>query len=329
MKRRFFLTAAAVWPLAPSIAGHGDQPRRVGALFATGENDAEGQRRLSTLMASLERLGWVEGQNLQLMARWSDGDPERARIHAEEIISAQVDVVLTNGAPATAAVQNASSTIPIVFVQVGDPVAWGFLDGLARPGRNATGFTSYEPSFPGKWLELLKDINPSVRRVGFLHNAQATGREPLAGFRRFFDAFSRALAIEPISLPIREASEIELVVRGFASAPNTGMLVPPNIFMTAHRHAIIRAAAENRLPTVYPYRFFAVDGGLVSYGVDLLNLYPRAAAYIDRILRGERPSDMPAQQPTKFELVVNLRTASALNLAMPPSLLARADEVIE
>src|SRR4051794_14479937 len=247
MKRRFFLTAAAIWPLGRSIAGYGDQPRRVGALFATGERDAEGQRRLSTLMASLERLGWVEGQNLQLMARWSDGDPERARIHAAEIISAQVDVVLTNGAPATAAVQNASSIIPIVFVQVGDPVAWGFLDGLARPGRNATGFTSYEPSFPGKWLELLKDIDPSVRRVGFLHNA-TTGREPLAGFRRFFDAFSRALAVEPIPLPVREMAEIEHIVRDFASAPNGGMLVPPNIFMTTHRHAIIRAAAENRLP---------------------------------------------------------------------------------
>jgi putative ABC transport system substrate-binding protein len=327
--RRAFITllggAAAVWPLA-ARAQQGERVRRVGVLQATAENDPEIQARDKAFRQGLAALGWMEGRNILIDYRYAAGDAARIKAFAAEIVSAGPDVILASSTPVVAALRQ-GNPLPIVFVQVTDPIDQGFIASLARPGGNLTGFTTFEPAMGSKWLETLKEIAPGVARVALMFNPDT------APFGRVFwqpvrDAAS-SFDVKPIQAPFRDAGEIEYAIEALARDGNGGLVVLPDISTTNHRDLIIALAARHRLPAVYPYRYFATNGGLVSYGSDVADVYRRAASYVDRILKGEKPSALPVQAPVKFELVINLKTAKALGLEVPPSLLARADEVIE
>jgi ABC-type uncharacterized transport system substrate-binding protein len=329
MKRREFITlfgsAAAAWPLA-ARAQQGERMRRIGVLMSVAADDPESQRGVPAFVHRLQDLGWTDGRNVRINYRWGAGDADRVRRYAAELAALAPDVILANGSPAMAALQPAARTVPIVFVSVIDPVGAGFVDSLARPGGNATGFTLFEYGTSGKWLELLKEIAPGVTRAAVLRDPIiAAGSGQLGAIQSVAPSFG--VELRPVD--VRDAPEIERAVTAFARSSNVGMIVTGSALALVHRDLIIALAAQHRLPAVYPNRVYVVGGGLVSYGPDSIDSYPRAAGYVDRILKGEKPGDLPVQAPTKYELVINLKTAKALGLDVPPTLLARADEVIE
>src|SRR5262245_37409173 len=328
MRRREFITligGAAAWPLA-ARAQQGERMRRIGVLIGLAENDAEAQARVIAFREELRKQGWAEGRNVQIDFRWAVGDDERVRAFAKELVDLQPDVLVAHSTPETAALLHQTHAIPIVFVQVVDPVGSGFVQSFARPGGNATGFTNHDQAtLGGKWLELLKQIAPSVTRVTFIFNPETMPIYLL----RSVEAAPPSFGVKLIPAPVRDTGEIERAISEFAREPNGGLLVLPDIFTGSHREPIIAQAALHRLPAIYPFRFFATSGGLMSYGIEPVALYRQAAAYVDRILRGAKPGTLPVQAPTKIELVINLKTAKALGLTIPPGVLAIADEVIE
>jgi putative ABC transport system substrate-binding protein len=329
MRRREFITllggAAAAWPLA-ARAQQRERMRRVGVLMHLAADDPEGQSRVAAFLQGLQEAGWAVGRNVNIDVRWAAGEADRYRRYAMEIVALRPDVILTSASPSIRAMQQATRTVPIVFVLVPDAVGTGIVDSLSRPGGNSTGFTSTELGMSVKWLELLKEIAPKMTRAAVLRDpADATAIGQFGAVKGAAPSFG--VEISPIG--VGSAEEIERGITAFAREPNGGLIVLPLPMTVIHRNLIIKLAAQHRLPNVYNSRFFAAEGGLVSYGADVLDQYRRTASYVDRILKGEKPGDLPVQAPTKYELVINLKTAKALGLDVPPSLLARADEVIE
>jgi putative ABC transport system substrate-binding protein len=327
-RRKFLATlggAAAAWPLA-ARAQQTERMRRIGALLPVPANDAEGRSRLTTFAQALQQLGWTVGQNVRIDYRWGPGNPATMRKHATELVALEPDLILALTTAAVGPLLEASRTVPIVFVTVADPVGAGFVETLARPGGNATGFTPYEYSISGKWLELLKEIAPRVTRAAVLRDTSIA-----VGLAQFgsIQAVAPSLGVELRPVDVSDAGEIERALAAFAQGSNGGMVVIGSPSAAIHRGLITALAAKHRLPAVYNTRLFTDAGGLISYGPDFLEQHRRAAGYVDRILKGEKPADLPIQAPTKYELVINLKTAKALGLEIPSSVLARADEVIE
>jgi len=326
MTRREFmilLGGAAAFPLA-ARAQQPDRVRRVGVLMGIAD-DPEGQARVMVFKQALHALGWIEGRNIQFIYRWSAGDVVHARQFAKELLDLRSDVILANSTPIAVAVRDTTRTTPAVFVQVSDPVTAGVVQSLARPGGNLTGFTNFEPSIASKWLELVKRVAPNITRVAYLFNPDTA---PLF-YARAVETAAPMSSVKPFAAAVHNADEMERVIEQFARASDGALLVLPDLFTATNRRSIVALAARHRLPAVYPFRYFVASGGLMSYGIELLETYRQAAAYVDRILKGEKPADLPVQQPTKYETVVNLKTAKALGLSVPPTVLARADEVIE
>jgi putative ABC transport system substrate-binding protein len=324
MKRREFITllgGAAAWPLA-ARGQQGERMRRIGVLMHLAADDPEGQRRVAAFLQGLQEAGWVVGRNVDIDMRWAAGEADRFRRYAMEIVALTPDVILTSATPSIRAMQQATRTVPIVFVLVPDAVGTGIVDSLSRPGGNATGFTSTELGMPVKWLELLKEIAPKMTRAAVLRDAaDATAIGQFGAVKGAAPSFG--VEISPIG--VGNAEEIERGITAFAREPNGGLIVLPVPTTVMHRTLIIMLAAQHRLPAVYNSRYWIAEGGLVSYGPDVLDQYRRTAGYVDRILRGTKPADLPVQAPTKYEFVINLKTAKALGLEVPPSLLARAD----
>ena len=331
MKRREFITllggAAATWPLA-ARAQQRDHVRRIGVLMAHAESDPEFQAYVAAFREGLQNLGWVEGRNFRLDFRWGAlDDAELRKRSAIELIALKPDLIVTQNTPPTATMLQQTRTIPVVFVVVADPVGSGFVQNLARPGGNATGFTIMEPTTTGKWLELLKEVAPRSNRAAMLFNPATA---PYANiYLNPFKAAAASLGLEAIAATVHDRAEFDTVIAAQAREPNGGLIVMPDGFMNVHRAEIISLAARYRLPAVYPWRFFAEQGGLLSYGSEQRDFFRLAAIYVDRILKGEKPADLPAQAPTEYKLVINLKTAKALGLTVPPTLLDRADKVIE
>jgi putative ABC transport system substrate-binding protein len=328
VKRREFITlvgAAAAWPFA-ARAQQGERVRRIGVLMHLAADDPEGQVRIGAFLQGLQEWGWGVGRNVRIEYRWAAGDAERIRKYAEELVALTPDVILAAGGAVVAPLLQATSTVPIVFAQTPDPVGAGFVANLARPGGNATGFTIYEYGLSAKWLELLKEIAAGVTRVAVLRDPAITAGTGQWGA---IQSVAPSFGVELSPVSVRDAREIERAVTAFAQSSNGGLIVTGSAWAVVHRDLIIALAARHKLPAVYVSRFFVTDGGLISYGADSIDPYRRAAGYVDRILKGEKPGDLPVQAPTKYELVINLKTAKALGIEMPASLLARADEVIE
>jgi putative tryptophan/tyrosine transport system substrate-binding protein len=328
IRRRTFITllggAAAAWPVAVRSQQSG-RMRRIGILMAFAADDLEGRSRLTAFMHALQQFGWADGRNVWIDSRWGVNAGDLSKFAAELVVLAP-DVIFTSSSAATAAMLQATRNIPIVFTIVIDPVGAGYVDSLARPGGNATGFTIYEYSMSGKWLELLKEISPGITRAAVLRDpAVASGPGQFAAIQ----AVAPSLGVELRPINVRDAGEIERAIATFAQSANTGLIVTGSTGAAVHRERIIALAAQHRLPAVYNSRFWAAAGGLMSYGPDFLDQFRRAAGYVDRILKGEKPADLPVQAPTKYELAINLKTAKALGLDVPDTLLARADEVIE
>jgi putative tryptophan/tyrosine transport system substrate-binding protein len=328
MRRREFITllgGAAAWPLV-ARAQQPERMRRIGALLPWTVDDAEGRSRMTTFSQALQQLGWTVGQNIRIDYRWGDGKADTMRKNAAELVALAPDVILASSSGAVAPLLEATRTVPIVFTAVADPVGAGYVDSLARPGGNTTGFTIYEYSISGKWLELLKEITPRITRAAVIRDpAIAAGPGQFAAIQ----AVASSLGVELRPVDVRDAGEIERAITVFAQGSNSGLIVTGSAGAVFHRELIIGLAARYRLPAIYNARFWAADGGLMSYGPDFLDQLRRAAGYVDRILKGEKPADLPVQAPTKYELVINLKTAKALGLEIPSSVLARADEVIE
>jgi putative ABC transport system substrate-binding protein len=329
MRRRKFITllggAAAAWPLA-AHAQQGNRIRRVSVLMPYDANDPQAQVRNAAFLQGLQQLAWTIGTNIQIDYRWSGGNENDTRRYAAELVSLAPDVIFTSGSAAVAPLQRATRTVPIVFAQVPDPVGAGFVDSLARPGGNITGFTPFEYGIGAKWLELLKEIMPSVTRVGIIRDAAITAGIGLWGA---IQSVSPSFGVELRPIDVHDAGEIERVVGTFAGSPNGGLILTGSALAIMHRDLIIALATRYRLPAVYYERYFAVAGGLVSYGSDSVEQFRLAAGYVDRILKGEKPAELPVQAPTKYDLVINLKTAKTIGLNVPESLLARANEVIE
>jgi len=326
MRRREFIAglgSAAAWPLA-ARAQQGDRVRRIGVLVPYDENDPEQKRRYSALTQALAELGWADGRNVRIDVR--SGGLDRLRGLAQEVVGLQPDIIVAGGTPPTVALQRETRTIPIVFVNVGDPVVGGIVPRLDRPGGNVTGFANLEASLGGKWLELLWEIAPGLRRAAIMFNPDTT---PSSLFMPSFETATRSLKVEPIIAPIHSDAEIEAAITALGREPGGGLVVMLDTFTLVHRAPLTLAAARNNVPAVYWTSEFVRDGGLLSYGPDRMDIIRRAATYVDRILRGAKPADLPVQFPTKFEMVVNLKTAKALGLTVPQSILLRADEVIE
>jgi len=330
MKRREFIRllggAAGACPLAARAQQPAERVRRIGVLTPFAADDPEAKARIEAFVHALRQFGWSEGRNLQIDIRWGTGDAERMRHYAAELVALTPDAILAAGGATVGPLLQATRSVPIVFTLTPDPVGAGFVDSLARPGRNATGFTNFEYGIGVKWLELLKEIAPRVTRAAVL-------RDPAipAGIGEFgaIQAVAPSLRIELRPIDMRDADEIERAITAFARSSNGGLIVTSNAWGIVHRDLIIALASRHRLPVVYPFRVFITAGGLVSYGPDTIDPHRRAADYVDRILRGDKPAELPVQAPTKFETVLNLTTAKALGLDVPPTLLARADEVIE
>jgi putative tryptophan/tyrosine transport system substrate-binding protein len=330
--RRRFLTAlgsaATAWLLRPGAAGaqQNERMRRIGVLMNLSAEDPEAKARLAAFEQVLQRLGWTIGQNVRIDDRAAGGNTDKLRSYAAELVGLAPDVILAQSSTAVALLLHATRSVPIVFADISDPVGAGFVDSLARPGGNATGFMLLEYSLSGKWLELLKQIAPSVMRAAVL-------RDPAnpAGIAQFgvIQAMAQSLGVEVSPISIRDAGEIERAVAAFVRSANGGLIVTPGAASSVHRDLIIALAARYKLPAVYAFRLDVTGGGLISYGPDLVDQFRRAAGYVDRILKGEKPADLPVQAPTKYELVINLKTAKALGLDVPTAVLARADEVIE
>jgi putative tryptophan/tyrosine transport system substrate-binding protein len=328
LRRRRFITllggAAAAWPLA-ARGQQAERVRRIGVLMNLASDDAEGQARLAAFHQGLQQLGWTVGRNVQIDYRWSAGNADYIRKFAAELVALAPDVIVSTGSPSVAVLQQATRSVPIVFTAVVDPVGGGLVASLARPGGNATGFMLFEYSTSGKWLELLKEIAPRVMRAAVIRDPTLTAA--VAQFAAIQGA-AGSLGVELSPIDMRDAGEIERAVTAFSRVSNGGLIVTAS-GSSARRSLIITLAARHKLPAVYAFRYFATSGGLISYGPDIIDPFRRAAGYVDRILKGEKPADLPVQTPTKYELVINLKTAKALGLEVPPTLLARADEVIE
>jgi ABC-type uncharacterized transport system substrate-binding protein len=328
MKRREFITllgGAAAWSLG-ARAQQGERVRRIGVLIAYGQSD-EAHTWYAAFREEFGKLGWTEGGNIQIDVRWATADVESIQRFAKELVAQQPALVVSSNTPTTAALLQQSRAIPIVFVNVSDPVGSGFVASYSRPGGNVTGFNNFEPTISGKWLGLLKEIAPLINRVAFLFNPATA---PFADY--YLSPFKLAAAsfkVQAIVAPVHDISELESVIVAQASEPNGGLIVMPEGFLTGHHMETTSLAARYYLPAVYPYRFFAEVGGLLSYGIDFPHNWRRAAGYVDRILKGEKPADLPVQAPVKYELVINLKTAKTLGIEIPASLLARADGVIE
>jgi len=328
VKRRTFIAglgSAAAWPVV-ARAQQVERMRRIGVLVAYDENDPEFKRRVSALIQGLANLDWTDGRNMRLDLHWAGGDNNRIRAVAQELVGLQPDIIVAGSTPATAAVQRETRRIPIVFVTGGDPVASGLVERLDRPGGNVTGFATAEASLGGKWLELLSEIVPGLKRAAIMFNPDAA---LVSTYVPSFEAAARSLSLVPIIAPVHSDLEIETAIIALGREPGGGLVILPDIFTAARRTPIILAAARNNVPAVYPLSYYARDGGLVSYGPDAVDLYRRAASYVDRILRDAKPAELPVQFPTKFEMLVNLKTAKALGLTVPQSILLRADEVLE
>jgi putative tryptophan/tyrosine transport system substrate-binding protein len=327
-RRGFIATlgGAAAWPLA----ARAQQPerRRIGVLLPYDESNRQSQAEVTAFREALERLGWWDGRNVQIEYRWAGDDVERIRIFAKELVSLKPDVILGRATPVIAALLAETSTIPIVFAVLADPVGEGFVKSLSRPQSNVTGFTNVESSLAGKWLELLKEVAPSTTHVALIFNPKTAPGGGLY-YLPLFEFAAPRFAVSATGAPVHNPYEIESAVTNIASEPGGGLVMVPDAFTIFHRQEIVSLAVRLRVPMICPYRYMIAEGGLISYGVDLLDLHRRSATYIDRILRGANPSDLPVQAPTKFELAVNLNTAKALGLVVPPSLLGIADEVVE
>jgi len=327
VKRREFITllggVAVTWPLAARAQQPG---KRIGILMSLAADDWQGQARVAAFIQRLRELGWTEGRNVRIETRWAAGNPANTRKFAAELVALAPDVIFGSGGTVVGALLQETSTVPIVFTGVADPVGGGLVTSLARPGGNATGFTAFEYGTSGKWLELLKEIAPSVKRVAVLRDSGIA-----QGIGQFgaIQSLGPSLGFEVTPVNVREASEIERDIAAFARGSNGGLIITGAGTAIVHRELIVRLAARYKLPATYFERFFVAGGGLMSYGPDLLDAHRRVADYVDRILKGEKPADLPVQAPTKYELVINLKTAKALGLDVPPTLLARADEVIE
>jgi len=330
MRRRDFVKviagSAIAWPLALSAQQSG-KVGRIGALMGIAENDPEARPRAMAFEQGLQELGWTAGRNIRIDYRWAADDPERIRTYASELVALAPDVILATTTPVMTVLQSATRTIPVVFVQVIDPVTSGLVANLTRPGGNITGFVTFEFSMGGKWLETLKQIASRVNRVAMIFNPETA---PFSeSFVQVVEVAAPTFGVQPVAVPVRDPAEFDRVIATFAAKPNGGLIILPDVSNTSHRDTIVALAARHRLPAVYPFRFFAVSGGLISDGVDTTDLFRRSASYVDRILKGAKPGELPVQTPTKFELVINLKTAKALGLDVPSGLSARADEVIE
>jgi putative tryptophan/tyrosine transport system substrate-binding protein len=329
LQRREFITliggAAAAWPLA-ARGQQAERTRRIGVLLNVAENDSQAPLRVAALLRGLQEVGWTVGRNLQIDYRWAAGDAELFRRYAADLVALTPDLILAAGSPAVAALQLATSTVPIVFVSVIDPIGGGFVASLAQPGANITGFEMFEYGIGGKWLDLLKQISPRTTQVAVIRDlAISAGSGQLGAIQ----AVAPLLSLEVRPIDARDESEIERGITAFARSSNGALIVTAATLTTVHRGLIIALAARYKLPALYPIRFFVSEGGLISYGPDLVDPYRQAAAYVDRILKGEKPADLPVQAPTKYELVINMKTAKALGIDVPAQLLARADAVIE
>jgi putative ABC transport system substrate-binding protein len=331
MKRREFIAllggAATAWPHG-ARSQQASPMRLIGVLIPLAEGDMEAQTELTAFRNELQRLGWIEGRNARIETRWAGGDIARIQTYANELVTLKPDVILARTTPVTAALLRETRTIPIVFVGPSDPVGSGFAASMARPGGNATGFTNVEASLGGKWVELLKEIDPRVTRIAVVFDPKTS---PGGGsyYLRLVQDAARSITVETIAMPVHDAAEIERVIEAFAQNPGAGLLVTPDVTTHNNRARIISLAARHHLPAVYAYQYYVTEGGLASYGIEVVDLYRRAATYVDRILRGERPNQLAVQAPVKFDLAINLKTARAIGLEISPLLLARADEVIE
>jgi putative ABC transport system substrate-binding protein len=327
VKRREFIAGiggAAAWPMV--ARAQGERVRRIGVLLVAAMNDAEYQARVGAFQQALALSGWNIGRNTRIDIRWATTNAADLRRHAADLVALAPDVLLAHGAGSVGALLQVSRTVPIVFRILGDPVAAGYVDSLARPGGNVTGFMNFEYSMGGKWLELLKQIAPNLTRAAVLRDtAEGSGTSQFAAIQ----AVAPSLRVDVKPFNMRDAGEIERDIGAFAHSPDGGLIVTAGAAAALHRELIIKAAARHKVPTVYFDRAFVAAGGLISYGVDHIDQYRKAAGYVDRILKGEKPADLPVQSPTKYELSINLKTAKALGLPVPPPLLARADEVIE
>jgi putative ABC transport system substrate-binding protein len=329
--RRMFLAATAALladPLARAQQG-ADQARRVGVLISGRESDQATHQRLSAFKHAMRRFGWIEGQNVRYEVRWGRGKRDGVASAAKALAAFAPAVVLTVGTPATDAMRRQSPNVPIVFAVVADPVGDGFVASFARPGANVTGFTTFDAEILGKWLSLLKESVPQITRAALLFNPRTAPFSRSEFQRPLFERAARQLALEPVMLPVHDVAEMKTSVESFARTPGGSIVVMPDAFLLANRAAVFELAAKHRVPVMYPFGIFASDGGLIAYGTDMTDLNRRAAAYVDRILKGALPADLPVQAPTKFELVVNLKTAKAQGLAIPQSILIRADQVVE
>jgi ABC-type uncharacterized transport system substrate-binding protein len=328
MRRREFiglLGGAAAWPLA-ARAQPSERMRRIGVLAAFAEDDPDTQASLPAFRQGFERLGWSQGRNVRIDIRFARANVGQHQALAKELVALQPDVIIAQTTPVATALQRESRTLPIVFVYVSDPVGSGFAASLARPGGNLTGLLLYEAGITGKWLAMLREIAPRMVRAALVANPKT----PIYGyFLRAAEAIAPSLAIELVPSPVETAADIERAIESFARAPNGGLFLPPNATIVLHRDLIIALAARHRLPAVYAFRQFVAAGGLMSYGIDQVDMWRQAASYVDRILRGANPADLPVQAPTKYETAINVKTARALGLSVPPGLLVAADEVIE
>jgi putative ABC transport system substrate-binding protein len=330
MRRRKFITGlagAAAFPLA-AFAQQSAGTHRIGVLTALAATDPAAKRQVAAFVHQLEELGWAEGRNLQIDYRWAAGDQERMQVFAKELVELQPHAILTRSTPVTAALLRQTRTIPIVFTVVSDPVGERFVESLARPGGNVTGFTNVEFSLTGKWLELLKEIAPGIKRVAFIFDPKLA---PGGGsyYTRLIEASTATSAVVPTVAPVHDAVEIERAIGEFVREQNDGLVVLPDATTLGHRELIVALAARHRVPAIYAFRDIVVDGGLISYGIDVVEQYRQAAGYVDRILKGAKPAELPVQLPAKFEMTINLKTAKTLGLDVPLLLQQRADEVIE
>jgi putative ABC transport system substrate-binding protein len=329
MRRRNFITllgGAAAWPLA--ARAQTSRVRQIGVLMSGSDSDADMRAEVLALQNGLHDVGWIEGRNIHFEFRWAQGDTKRTLTYATELVGLAPDVIVTGTTPAAIALQQATSSIPVVFVNLADPVGTGLVRSLANTGGNLTGFTAFEFSIVGKWLELLKEIAPRATRVGLIFGGPEVSTVG-ERFYRMFEAAARASSVEPVAIRIRSAVDVDPGIDAFATQPNVGLVAAAEVAAVTYHVPIIDAVARHHMPAVYPFRFFATDGGLAAYGVSLVDQFHRAASYVDRILRGTNPSELPVQAPDKFELILNLKTAKAQGIEISPVLLERADEVIE
>jgi putative tryptophan/tyrosine transport system substrate-binding protein len=329
MRRREFITlldgAAVAWPVAVR-AQQTDRVRRVGIVTALAD-DAEGQARAKTLRQGLKDLGWTEGHNVRFDFRFAAGDPRRVQLYVAEIVGMKPDVIVTNNTPVVVALKQVTSSVPIVFVAIADPVGQGFVESLARPGGNLTGFATNELTTIGKMLEMLKATATGLARAAVMFNPATAPYVP--GYLRSFEGVGSSFGVEVVAASVRDVTEMEQTIAKLGRERGSGLILPNDAFIVVHHKSIIRLAEQHRVPAIYVYGSFVANGGLMSYGADPYDIWQRAASYVDRVLKGTKPADLPVQQPTKYALVINLKTAKALGLIVPPTLLALADEVIE